>query len=150
MGSLNEQQLARARTYINSNRDSRNPISLLMELGQLLHIFPEFNTREHEMSTVHQRVFVCEVRFAQFRKSADGYSKKRVKNEAANCMIEFLRLSPPSSCLSRGGREFETARTSANLVRAFCNCSKNNLLHTNSNNSQNRSIQHYSHRYQNQ
>ena len=120
MGSLNEQQLARARTYINSNR-GRNPISLLMELGQFLHISPEFNTREHEMSTVHQHVFVCEVRFAQFTKSADGYNKKRVKSEAANCMIEFLRQPPPSSCLSRGGREFETARTSANLVRAFCN-----------------------------
>jgi len=118
MGILNEQQLTRARTYISSNR-GRNPISLLMELGQLLHVTPEFNTREDETSTVHQHVFVCEVRFAQFTESADGYNKRRVKSEAAKHMIEFLQLATPSSCLSRGGREFETARKSANLGQPY-------------------------------
>lgn len=90
-----------------------------MELGQLLHVTPEFNTREDETSTVHQHVFVCEVRFAQFTESADGYNKRRVKSEAAKHMIEFLQLATPSSCLSRGGREFETARKSANLIPGY-------------------------------
>ena len=121
MASLNRLQLTKARTYINSNGSGRNAISLLMELGQLLRVSPVFETWEAEKSTVHLHVFVCEVTFADFTERAEGYNKKHVRSDAAKRMIELLRQPTLSPRLSKDARVYETARTSANLVRAFCN-----------------------------
>ena len=90
MGSLSRSQLAQAERHITRYGQGRNPISILMELGQLLHISPDFEIFEPEQSTVHLHVFKCVVRFGSCIAEAEGYSKKLVKAAAAKNMTEEL------------------------------------------------------------
>ena len=90
MGTLTDSQLSQAKQYIEANGNGRNPISVIMEIGQLLHIRPEFETFEPKHSTAHLHVFVCDVKFGNSQVRVEGYNKKRVKTEVAKKMIERL------------------------------------------------------------
>ena len=118
MANLTRKQLSQAEKYITSYGRGRNSISVLMELGQLFHISPEFNSHEPQHSTVHLHVFICTVNFANYIEEAEGHNKKRVKADAAKKMLDRL-LHEARSVVFRGDERMETTRISSNLVRAF-------------------------------
>ena len=91
MASLTSSHLQQAQKYITSGGAGKNPISLVMELGQLLHISPVFNSYEPpDLSSIHQHVFVCEVTFANLKVKCQGFNKKQVKTDVARKLIERI------------------------------------------------------------
>ena len=118
MENLTRPQLARAEQYITSCGNGRNPISVLMELGQQLHISPEFDSYEPQYSTVHLHVFNCKVKFAQYDVEAQGHNKKRIKTDAAKKMLDRL-LNEAKSVVLRGDERVGAPRVSLSQVRAL-------------------------------
>ena len=91
MNLLSGNSLAKAKTLIDQSGAKKNSISLLMELGQLLHSSPTIEVYEHQtLSSVHQHVFVCDVKFFQYSVEAVGYNKKKLKGDAATAMVDKL------------------------------------------------------------
>lgn len=90
MSNIDKTRILKAKKYATKSGATRNPISTLMEIGQLLHITPEFDCFEHETSTVHLHVFICQVKFANYSSEARGYRKKLVKTEAAKKLLEYF------------------------------------------------------------
>ena len=119
MANLTKWQLSEAENFITSCGPGRNPISVLMELGQLFHISPGFDTYEPEHSSVHSHVFVCIVNFATFIEESEGHNKKRVKTDAAKKMLDRLLHEARSVVLLRGAERMETTRIPLNQVRAL-------------------------------
>lgn len=92
MAGLTPSQLGQAASYLRTSSASKNPVSLVMELGQLLHITPQFDVFEpREISSIHQHVFACNAQFGGYQEKATGYNKKKVKTDAAKQLIDRIK-----------------------------------------------------------
>ena len=102
MAGLSPSQLSQAASYLRTSSASKNPISMVMELAQLLHVTQQFDVFEpKEISSVHQHVFTCEVQFARYEVQATGYNKKKVKTDAAKQLIDRIKSDAEHAPLQR-------------------------------------------------
>ena len=102
MAGLSPSQLSQAASYFRTSSASKNPISMVMELAQLLRITPQFDVFEpREISSVHQHVFACKVQFAGYQEKVTGYNKKKVKTDAAKQLIDRIKRDAEHAPLQR-------------------------------------------------
>eukprot|EP00794_Sanderia_malayensis_P015300 gene15300-16877_t len=125
MSGLSSQELEIAKRYIDSSGSAKNPISLIMELGQLLHYAPVFEPYEDQDSSVHQHIFNCRAIFHGYEVEAKGFNKKKVKTKAAELLVDRIlkdidanstAMTPPSGRCRISSR-FQYPRTTGSLVR---------------------------------
>ena len=78
---------------INTEPDDKlgNPIGDLIEITQKFSINPPKYEFDESEGPAHNRVFVCHVKFGDFKESGYGKTKKLAKRQAALKMIESLK-----------------------------------------------------------
>lgn len=91
MTRLTDDQLFVAFAHIrkSSSLEEKNPISLLEEIGQKLHVAVRYTTSELDGKKIRD-FHVCEIRFPGYQARASSRQKKVSKREAAEALLDQI------------------------------------------------------------